>query len=144
MSEILIKRFDPELPLPEYKTAGAAGFDLSARMTVTVEPNSLGTVPLNVAMQAPEGYWIMFVARSSLQKKGLMMANGVAIMDADFCGDNDEYRAILYNFSGQAVTVERGERIVQAIVMPLLQFPIRPVESLANPDRGGFGTTGRH
>ena len=130
------------MPLPEYKTAGAAGFDLCARVTTEIAPGAVEMVPLNVAMQVPEGHWILFAARSSLQKRGLMMPNGVAIMDSDFTGDNDEYRAMLYNFSGQPVTVERGERLVQAVIMPLVRFPILSVAQLGNPDRGGFGTTG--
>jgi len=144
MNEVLIKRFDPELPLPEYKTDGAAAYDLYARLETEIPAGGLGVVPLNVAMQAPEGHWIMFAARSSLHKKGLMQVNGIAVMDADFCGDNDEYRAVLYNFTKEPVTVARGERIVQAVVMPLVRFPLRGVDKLENPDRGGFGTTGRH
>jgi dUTP pyrophosphatase len=142
--DVLIRRIDPELPLPEYKTAGAAAFDLYARYDVAIAAGSLGTVPLNVAIKVPEGHWIMFAARSSLHKKGLMQINGIAVMDADFCGNDDEYRVVLYNFGETDVLITKGERIVQATVMQLNQYPIVAVDELPFPNRGGFGTTSTH
>jgi len=137
MNEIKIKRFDT-------KTAGAAGFDLYSRQDLVVEPGTWGVVHLNVAIHAPDDYWVLLAARSSLYKKGLQMVNGVGIGDADFRGDNDEYRAVLFNFTKEPVSVERGERLVQAVLIPLVQFPIIRVTQLDNPDRGGFGSTGTH
>jgi dUTP pyrophosphatase len=139
---IRIKRFDTSLPMPEYKTAGAAAFDLVARLDITIEAESIGYIPLNVAIEVPKGYWVMLAARSSTHKTGLMLANGVGVMDSDYCGDNDEYKLVVYNFTKEPVTVTRGQRIAQAMVLPVPQIDIEEVEHLGNADRGAFGTTG--
>ncbi len=141
--KIRIKRFDTSIPLPEYKTDLAAGFDLAAREEHTIEPGAVGYVPLNVAIEVPATHWVLVAARSSLHKRGLIMANGIGVGDADFAGDTDEYRAILMNTSDQAVTIEKGERIVQALILAREQVTIEEAEHLGNPDRGGIGSTGR-
>lgn len=142
MKEIKIKRFDKDLPLPEYKTKGAVAFDLMARTDAVVPPRSIAYVPLNVAMTIPAGHMILLAARSSLHKKGLMMANGVGVVDEDFCGNGDEYKAALYNFTDREVAVTRGDRIVQAILKPYEKADWCEVDDLERETRGGFGTTG--
>lgn len=139
-----IKLVDDTLPLPEYKSSGAVAIDLYARETVTIEPGTVIRVPLNVIIVPPEGHWIMIAARGSLHKKGLQMANGVGIGDPDFCGPEDEYKAPLLNFFTEPVIVERGERIAQAIFMPLVTPSIQQVTTLTQPSRGAFGSTGTH
>src|SRR3989344_8037277 len=99
MKPVKIKRFDKQVPLPEYKTEKAAGFDLYARVGVEIPPREFKYVPLNVAVQTPPGYFLMLVARSSTHKKGIWMANGIGIGDPDFSGDGDEYSAVYYNFT---------------------------------------------
>lgn len=141
--EIRIKRFDKELPLPEYKTAGAAALDVTARESVTVEPKSLAYVPLNVAVHPPEGHFMVLVARSSTHKKGLWMANGIGIMDPDYSGDEDEYKAVYYNFTDQPVTIDRGERIAQIVCVKYATPQVVEVEQMQNKTRGGWGTTGK-
>lgn len=140
--KIKIKRFDTTLPLPEYKSEKAAAFDLYARLTVVIPARSVGYVPLNVAVELPKNYWVLLAARSSLHKKGVMPANGIGVGDEDFCGDNDEYQAALFNFTDSEVTIERGERITQMIILPREHMEIVAVASLGNKDRGGFGSTG--
>ena len=140
--QVKIKRFDKSLPLPQYKTAGAVAFDLCARLSATIEPKTVVHVPLNVALEPPEGYMLLLAARSSLHKKGLMLANGVGIGDRDFAGDDDEYHAALYNFSDKPVTIERGERLVQAMFKAYATAEWDEVDELKNPTRGKFGTTG--
>ncbi len=137
-----IKRFDATLPLPEYKTAGAAGLDLVARLDVSIEPQSVGYVPLNIALELPAGYFALIAARSSLHKKGLMLANGIGVGDYDYRGDGDEYVAALYNFLQQTVVVTKGERLVQLLILPVARVEIQEKEVLGNPNRGGFGSTG--
>jgi dUTP pyrophosphatase len=139
---IRIKRFDKSLPLPEYKTPGAAAFDLASRISVEIPPRTVGYVPLNVACETPDGYFLLLAARSSTHKKGLMLANGIGIGDPDFSGDADEYTAALYNFTEKPVRIEAGERIVQGIFVKLEKAEWEEVESLENPTRGGFGSTG--
>lgn len=141
--KVTIKRFDTSLPLPEYKTEGAAGFDLYAREETVVPPKQVALVPLNIALQLPQDHWALLSARSSLHKRGLMMANGIGIGDTDYRGDGDEYRAALYNFTDQPVTVERGERIVQMIILQREQAEFTEKVSFEEENRGGFGSTGR-
>ncbi len=140
---VTIKRFDTSLPLPEYKTSGAAGMDLVARQSLVIAPKSVGYVPLNIALELPEGYFALLTARSSLHKKGLIMANGVGIGDYDYRGDDDEYQAALYNFSNQPVKVQKGERLVQLLILPIDRVQFTEKSSLSHPSRGGFGTTGK-
>lgn len=70
------------------------------------------------------------------------MRNGIGIFDEDYAGDADEYHAVLFNFTDAPVTVERGDRVAQAVVIPYVKAHIIEVDTLENPDRGGFGTTG--
>lgn len=100
-------------------------------------------VPLNIALELPKNHWVLMSARSSLHKRGLMMANGIGVGDEDYCGDNDEYRAALLNYTKEPVTIERGERIVQMIVMQREPVEVEIVEKLEGKDRGGFGSTGK-
>jgi dUTP pyrophosphatase len=141
--KVLIKRFDTSLPLPEYQTVGAAAQDLVARVTTTIQPHTVGLIPLNIALKIPQGHWVLMAARSSLHKKGVMMANGIGVGDSDFCGDDDEYRAALLNFTNESVTIERGERIVQMMVLPIERVSFEEVTKLDSPNRGGMGSTGR-
>jgi dUTP pyrophosphatase len=140
--QIPIKLFDTTLPLPEYKTSGAAALDLYAREEITIPAKSVGYVPLNIALQLPPEYFALLAARSSLHKKGLLMANGIGVGDFDYRGDGDEYKAALYNFTDQPVVVERGERIVQLIVLSRPKVELLQKEKFTDKDRGGFGSTG--
>lgn len=142
--KVLIKRFDTSLPLPSYKTDRAACMDLAARLDVTIQPHTIGYIPLNVAVQLPQGYWLLLAARSSTHKLGLIPANGIGIGDNDFCGDNDEYALIVYNFTDQPVTVQRGTRVAQCMIMKQEPIELEEVEFLDNRDRGGIGSTGQH
>jgi dUTP pyrophosphatase len=138
-----IKLFDTSLPTPAYQTEGSVAFDLYARVDTVIPARQVVRVPVNIAIELPEAHWAMVAARSSLHKKGLMLANGIGVGDADYCGDNDEYQVALLNFSDQDVTVERGERIAQMLILPYARAEIEVVEHLGNADRGGFGSTGK-
>ena len=141
--KVRIRRIDKTLPLPEYHTRGAVAFDLCAREAVAIEPRSLGFIPLNVAIQIPEGHMILLAPRSSTPKRGIFFANSVGIIDRDYCGNNDEYKAFVYNYTNERVTIERGERIAQCIVLRVDTVELEEVDDLGAPDRGGFGTTGK-
>ena len=78
---VTFKRFDTSLPIPEYKTSGAAAFDLYAREETTIAAGKIGYIPLNIALQLPEEYWALVSARSSLHKRGLLLANGIGVGD---------------------------------------------------------------
>lgn len=117
--------------------------DCSVREDVEISPKEIGMVHLNIALKPPRGHFVLLAARSSLHKRGLMMANGVGIGDEDFSGDNDEYRAALYNFSNETVSIKRGERLVQMMILPVDRVEWSEMETLGNQNRGGFGTTGK-
>ena len=140
---IRIRRIDKGLPLPEYKTRGAAGFDLSAREAQVVLPRTIAYVPLNVAIEPPEGYFVLLAARSSLHKRGLMSANGIGIIDRDYSGNGDEYTAVLYNNTDNDVVIEKGDRLMQGVFIPHIRGIFEEVEDMKREDRGGFGTTGK-
>lgn len=137
-----IKLFDESLALPGYASAGAAAVDLVARIEVEIPPGEVARVPLNIALQLPPQHFALLAARSSLHKKGLMLANGIGIGDYDYRGDNDEYQAALYNFTAKPVTVARGERLVQLLILKRPQIEFEVHKNLESPDRGGFGSTG--
>ncbi|HLD70887.1 MAG TPA: dUTP diphosphatase [Negativicutes bacterium] len=141
--QVAIKRFDKEIPLPEFKTEGAAAFDLCARLAVEIPPKEFAYVPLNVAVQTPPGCFLLLVARSSTHKKGIWMANGVGIGDPDFSGDADEYSAVYYNFTDKPVPVEKGERIAQGLIVRREKIRWQEVDTMPNKTRGGWGTTGK-
>lgn len=140
--KIIIKRFDKSLPLPMYKSPGAVGVDLCARVEVCIPAKTIGYIPLNIALEVPKGYWMMLTARSSTHKMGLMPGNGLGVMDEDFKGDNDEYVFIAYNFTDNEVTIEKGTRVAQMILMKHHRMEFDEVAQLKNSDRGKFGSTG--
>ncbi|MDO8574275.1 MAG: dUTP diphosphatase [bacterium] len=141
--KIRIKRFDKELPLPEHKTEKAACFDLTAREETKINPQQVGYVPLNNAIETPEGYFLLVAARSSTHKKGLLLANGIGIIDPDYCGDEDELKAAYYNFTKEPVIILRGERIAQGTFIPVSRAEWLETIQLGNKSRGGFGSTGK-
>lgn len=143
MTKIKIKLFDKTLPKPEYKTPGAAAVDLYAREQTVVLANSVGYIPLNIALQLPKDHWALISARSSLHKRGLMLANGIGVGDYDYRGPNDEYLAAVFNFTSKDVVIEKAERIVQMIVMHREPVKIEIEADFDTADRGGFGSTGR-
>ncbi|MBL8015091.1 MAG: dUTP diphosphatase [Candidatus Doudnabacteria bacterium] len=143
MPTVKIKRFDKELPLPEYKTAGAAALDLYARTEVIIQPREVKLIPLNVAIEIPQDYFGLLVSRSSAHKLGITAANGVGIIDSDFRGDNDECCFLALNFTDKVVTIERGTRIAQILIISAKQVKVVEVDSMGNADRGGFGSTGK-
>ena len=140
--DIPIRRVDKEIPIPEYKTKGSAAQDCYVRETTVIPARTIGYVPLNFSLAPPPGHFVVMAARSSLHKRGLMFANGIAVFDEDYAGDGDEYLAILYNFSDVDVTVLRGDRVSQIVVMPYDKVVWQEVDTLGHNDRGGIGSTG--
>lgn len=139
---VRVTRIDPSLPLPYYATAGAAGFDLLARESVTVAPGELARIPGNVIVQVPDGYTLLVALRSGTPgRKGLLKPNGVGVIDQDYHGPADEIQIQVYNFWDENVTVERGERIAQGLLVPVTRVEWEEGDA-AGPSRSGFGSTG--
>jgi dUTP pyrophosphatase len=140
---VSVFRRDPSVPLPKYETPGSAGFDLAASADVTIEPGAIALVPTGLVIGVPPGHLLGIFARSSTPlKKGLMVANGVGVVDSDYCGPDDEVKVQVLNFTKAAVTVRRGDRIAQGVILPFVRAEWKEDTSAAGPTRGGFGSTG--
>lgn len=132
------------LALPEYATAGAAGMDLIAAVaaSVTLAPGARTLVPTGLRMALPAGYELQIRPRSGLAlKHGIVLPNSPGTIDEDYRG---EIQVIVMNASAEPFVVERGMRIAQAVVAPVVRAKFRTVAALDETDRGigGFGSTG--
>lgn len=140
--KIKIKRIDRELPLPKYETSGSVGFDLLAREDTLVKAKSIGLIPGNVIVETPIGFMLKIVLRSSTPKrKGLMSPHGVGVIDQDYCGNEDEIKIQVYNFTNQDVLVEKGEKIAQGVFVKIDKFDWEEINEMDKKTRGGFGST---
>ncbi len=141
--QITIKRLDPKFPLPAYHTAGAAAFDFYAREEMKIPPHTLARIPTNLVIATPEGYALIIAARSSLaHKKGLMLANGIGVIDSDYRGDDNEILISVYNFTDTSTVVERGDRLAQGMFIKVAQAEWHETLSMTEENRGNFGSTG--
>lgn len=140
---VRITRIHPAAQLPQYETAGAAGFDLAAVADVTVEPGRVALVPTGLVIKVPDGMFLGIFARSSTPvKRGLMVANGVGVIDSDYCGATDEVKIAAMNFTGTAVTVKAGDRIAQGIFLTAPRVEWEETAEIDVSSRGGFGSSG--
>jgi len=137
-----IFRIDKSLPLPIHKTPGAVAVDLCSRLEVKIKPKEIAYIPMNVVIKIPDGYFILLVPRSSTHKLGIQGINGVGIMDRDYCGNDDEYHFTVRNFTDSPVHIDKGTRLCQLVLIKCENFDFDEVESMDEPSRGGFGTTG--
>jgi dUTP pyrophosphatase len=130
--------------VPAYQTSGACGFDCTARETTIIKSKSLGLVPTGLIIKVPEGYALLAGSRSSTPKKyGLLTPHGFGMIDQDYHGDSDELFLQFYNFTGNDVTIQKGERVGQAFFVRCNQAEfVLSKESLKDKSRGGFGSTG--
>lgn len=141
---VSVKRLDPRAKLPAYGSADAAGADLYAITDgpVTIGPGETVLIHTGLAFAIPRGYVGLVYARSGLAtKQGLAPANKVGVIDADYRG---ELMVSLYNHSGEARTVNDGDRIAQMVITPYLTADFQPADELDDTARGsgGFGSTG--
>jgi dUTP pyrophosphatase len=128
--------------LPAYQTAGAAGFDLAASESMTVESGEVALVPTGLVVEIPDGYFLGVFARSSTPlKRGLMVANGVGIVDSDYCGPSDELKIEVYNFTAAPVQIAPGDRLAQGVVLPFVRVVWDERSEVGGVSRGGFGST---
>ncbi len=132
------------MPLPSYQTAGAAGFDLASSADLTVEPGQIVLVPTGLVIEVPAGHCLGIFARSSTPlKRGLVVANGVGVVDSDYCGPADEIRIQVLNVTQAPVEIRRGDRLAQGIILPFVRADWDEQDAPDRPTRGGFGSTGR-
>jgi len=141
---VKIARLDGTVSLPAYGTNEAAGFDLAAAHDVTVAPGEVALVGTGLVIEVPTGHCLGIFARSSTPlKRGLMVANGVGIVDPDYAGPTDEVRIQVLNFTASPVTVKRGDRLAQGILLATPRVEWEEVSGIRAEARGGFGSTGR-
>jgi dUTP pyrophosphatase len=139
-----IRRLDSTVSLPAYGTNESAGFDLAASHDTTVPPGQIVLVRTGLIIEVPPGYFLGIFARSSTPlKRGLLVANGVGVIDPDYSGPNDEVMIQVLNFTASEVTVARGDRLAQGIVLPAPRVRWQEVSEIKDVTRGGFGVTGR-
>ncbi len=143
MLTVRITRRDPRARLPEYQTEGAAAFDFATLDDAVVAPHGHALLRTGLVIAVPADHLLHVYARSSLFKKhGLVLANGVGVVDADYCGPDDEVMISVWNPGEHEVRIEAGTRVAQGIILarPRVQW----VEAEASGStRGGFGSTGR-
>ena len=133
------------LPLPAYETEHAAGMDLRAAVgePVTLQPGERGLIPTGLRIALPSGTEAQVRPRSGLAARhGISMVNTPGTIDADYRG---EIQVIVINHGQEPFTIERGERIAQLVVAPVLRVEWQPSAELDATARGegGFGHTGR-
>ena len=138
-----IKRIHPDALLPQYHTQGACAFDVASVETATIQAKEITRLKSGYVIRVPKGHTLIIAARSSTPKKtGLCLPHGIGIVDMDYCGEEDEMLIQVHNFSDHPVTIEKGQRIAQAMIVPIARAMFREVETMEETSRGGFGSTG--
>jgi dUTP pyrophosphatase len=139
-----IKRLDSTVALPSYGTDESAGFDLAASHDATIPAGQVALVRTGLVIEVPTGHFLAIFARSSTPlKRGLMVANGVGVIDPDYSGPNDEVMIQVMNFTDAAVQITRGDRLAQGIILAAPRVQWTEVAEIREVTRGGFGATGR-
>jgi dUTP pyrophosphatase len=143
MVEVLIRRVDPEAPLPEYAHPGDAGADLVTTVDVVLAPGERALVPTGIAIALPAGYAAFVHPRSGLAARlGLSIVNTPGTVDAGYRG---EIKVLLVNHDPSAeVRLRRGDRVAQLVVQQVERARFVEVDRLPGSDRGdgGYGSTG--
>ena len=145
MVKVLVKRLDPAVKLPSYKTEGSSGMDLMAfiKNTVKIAPKSSELISTGLSLAIPSDYEIQIRPRSGLAaKSNISVLNTPGTIDSDYRG---ELKVILFNHSNKEYIVKNNDRIAKMDLMPELKVEFEEVEILPETFRGsgGFGSTGK-
>ncbi len=145
MVKVLIKKLDPDVQLPEYKTSGASGVDLIAfiKEPINLEPKTSVLIPTGLSVAFPEGYEIQIRPRSGLAaKNNISVLNTPGTIDSDYRG---EIKVIIYNHGNENFSINNGDRIAQMILAPVVKMELEEKNDLPKSIRGkgGFGSTGK-
>ncbi len=138
------KKIHPDALAPEYKTAGAAGFDIALVEDLVIPPRSMVKSGTGLVVQVPEGYFLLIASRSSnTTKKGITLANGIGVLDSDYRGPTDQIWLVIENVTDAEVRLTKGDRVAQGIVIPCPAVALEEIAGAIDAvDRGGFGSTG--
>ena len=145
MTKVLIKRLDPAVKLPVYKTSGASGMDLIAFINkpINIKPKTSSLIPTGLSIAFSKDYEIQIRPRSGLAaKNNISVLNTPGTIDSDYRG---EIKVILYNHGNNDFTISNGDRIAQMILAPVVKIELEETNSLPETIRGkgGFGSTGK-
>lgn len=140
--DLKIKKLSESAVIPEYKTDGASGMDLSSTERVTLMPFERKLVPTGLAIQLEQGFEAQLRPRSGTSiKHGLTLINCVGTIDSDYTG---EIFIPMINLSSTPYTIEIGERVAQMVIARYTSVGVKIVDELDETERGsgGFGSTG--
>tara|TARA_B100000886_G_scaffold189468_1_gene130342 strand:- start:449 stop:886 length:438 start_codon:yes stop_codon:yes gene_type:complete len=145
MVKVLIKKLDPEVKLPEYKTNGASGMDLKAfiKKPINLKPKTSSLIPTGLSVAFVEDYEIQIRPRSGLAaKNNITVLNTPGTIDSDYRG---EIKVIIYNHGDDSFIVNNGDRIAQMVLSPVIKIELEEANELPKTLRGkgGFGSTGK-
>ena len=145
MVKVLVKKLDPSVQLPSYKTNGASGMDLMAfiEKPINLEPGKSCLVPTGLSVAFSQEYEIQIRPRSGLAaKNNISVLNTPGTIDSDYRG---EIKIILFNHSSDNFIINNNDRIAQMVLTPITKMELEEANELPESIRGegGFGSTGK-
>jgi len=145
MIKVQIKKLDPSVNLPEYKTIGASGMDLVAflKKPINLKPKTSYLIPTGLSVAFPEDYEIQIRPRSGLAaKNNISVLNTPGTIDSDYRG---EIKVIIFNHGNNDFNINNGDRIAQMVLTPVIKMDLEETDNLPETVRGegGFGSTGK-
>ena len=145
MVKVLIKKLNPAVKLPEYKTSGASGMDLIAfiKKPMNIRSKTSSLIPTGLSVAFQEKYEIQIRPRSGLAtKNNITVLNTPGTIDSDYRG---EIKVIIYNHGNNDFIVNNGDRIAQMVLSPVIKMKLEETNDLPETIRGegGFGSTGK-
>tara|TARA_B110000008_G_scaffold209534_1_gene208338 strand:+ start:294 stop:731 length:438 start_codon:yes stop_codon:yes gene_type:complete len=143
--KVLVKKLNPEVQLPAYKTSGASGMDLMAfiKQPIKLAPNNSCLIPTGISVAFSEDYEIQIRPRSGLAaKNNITILNTPGTIDSDYRG---ELKIILFNHGNKEFIINNKDRVAQMVLTPVLKMELEETNDLSNTLRGegGFGSTGK-
>ena len=145
MAKVLIKKLNPDVEIPVYKTSGASGMDLMAFVEepIKIAPNSTYLVPTGLSMAFSEDYEVQIRPRSGLAvKNSITVLNTPGTIDSDYRG---EIKIILFNHGKEDFIINNKDRVAQMVLTPVIKMELEETDNLPDTLRGegGFGSTGK-
>ena len=145
MVKILVKKLDPAVKIPDYKTIGSSGMDLMAfiKKPIIVKSNTSTIVPTGLSLAFSNQYEIQIRPRSGLAAKNqISVLNTPGTIDSDYRG---EIKIIIFNHGNKDFTINNQDRIAQMVLTPVVKIELEETEKLPETVRGegGFGSTGK-
>ena len=145
MIKVLVKKLNPEVQLPAYKTTGASGMDLMAFIdqSIKIAPKSSCLVPTGLSIAFPDDYEVQIRPRSGLAaKNNITVLNTPGTIDSDYRG---EIKVILFNHGDGEFIINNKDRIAQMVLIPVIKMNLEETDNLPDTIRGkgGFGSTGK-